>query len=170
MSCGGYNGGNGGNGQGETTVGSKVVQTTIVTAITDGQPQVHTTSIAVPICEIGDGQVQGQTTVCSGQSSASPISQISDGQVVHKPSLTKPPVVIPTATRTPKPPGSPVTQLPDGQPQGPGSKTSPSGTGSVPKPPPSVSPEVPVNGAAQLFSNIKVTVGILTVYYMLMGV
>ncbi|KAL7918569.1 hypothetical protein ACQKWADRAFT_236436 [Trichoderma austrokoningii] len=148
--CDGYNG------HGETTVSSKVVQTAIVTAIKDGQPQVHTTTLAVPICQIGDGQVQGHTTVCGGGSPASsPISQISDGQIVHP--------VSPTG-----PAGPPVTQLPDGQPQGPGSKILPTGTGSIPKLPPSTS-EVPVNGAAQLFGNVKAAT-VVVVAYMLMGI
>ncbi|KAM0478983.1 hypothetical protein ACHAPX_004961 [Trichoderma viride] len=154
----------------ETTIGSKVVKTALVTAIADGQLQVHTTTVAIPICQIGDGQVQGHTTPCGGQSTASPIHQISDGQVVHQPPPTKAPEAIPTATGAPKPVGPPVTQLPDGQPQGPGSKAPPAGTGTLPKPPSSSSPEVPVNGAAQIFSNVKMTIGILVFCNMLVGV
>ncbi|KAL7897375.1 hypothetical protein HDV63DRAFT_368226 [Trichoderma sp. SZMC 28014] len=170
--CDGNTGGNGygGYGRKETTIGSKVVQTTIVSAIADGQPQVHPTSVVIPICQIGDGQVQGHTTPCSGQSPASPISQISDGQVVHQPPPTKAPEAIPTATGSPEPVGPPVTQLPDGQPQGPGTKA-PAGTGTLPKPPPpSSSPEVPVSDAAQLFSNVKMTIAILMFCNMLIGV
>ncbi|KAM0454855.1 hypothetical protein ACHAPV_008228 [Trichoderma viride] len=169
LPCDGHTGG-GDYGHEETTIGSKAVKTAIVTAIADGQPQVHTTTIAIPICQIGDGQVQGHTTPCGGQSPASPISQISDGQVVHQPSPTKPPAAIPTATGAPKPPGPPITQLPDGQPQGSEPKVPPSGTGSLPKPPPSASPEVPVNDAAQIFSNVKMTIGILMFCNMLIGV
>ncbi|UKZ61576.1 uncharacterized protein TrAtP1_002835 [Trichoderma atroviride] len=84
LPCDGHTEG-GGYGREETTIGSKVVKTAIVTAIGDGQAQAHTTTIAIPICQIGDGQVQGHTTPCGGQPPASPISQISDGQAVHEP-------------------------------------------------------------------------------------
>ncbi|OPB40510.1 cell wall protein [Trichoderma guizhouense] len=103
------NNGSGGSG-GETTVGTKVVQTTIVTAISDGQPQVHTTTIAIPICQIGDGQVQGHTTPCGGGGGKSPVTQISDGQ----PQV--PPV---TQVSDGQPQAPPVTQISDGQPQAP---------------------------------------------------
>ncbi|KAK1246349.1 hypothetical protein MKX08_000151 [Trichoderma sp. CBMAI-0020] len=169
LPCDGHTGG-GGHGREETTIGSKVVKTAVVTATADGQPQVHTTTIAIPICQIGDGQVQGHTTPCGGQSPASPISQISDGQVFHQPPPTNPPAVMPTATGALKSPGTPVTQLPDGQPQGPGPKAPPAGTGTLPKPPPSASSEAPVNDAAQLFSNVKMTIGILMFCNMLIGV
>lgn len=173
MPCDG-NTGNGGNGRGEVTVGTKIVQTTVVTIIADGQPQVRTTEVAIPICQISDGQIQGQLqghdSPCSGRSPASPISQISDGQVVHHPSPTKPAAVIPTATGAPKPPGPPVTQLPGGQPQGSKPQAPPAGTGSVPKSPPSASPEAPVSGAERLLNNIRATIGILILYYMSIGI
>ncbi|KAL6803320.1 hypothetical protein GGI42DRAFT_24161 [Trichoderma sp. SZMC 28013] len=108
---GGNNNGGGGSGGsgGETTVGTKVVQTTIVTAISDGQPQVHTTTVAIPICQIGDGQVQGHTTPCGG-GGKSPVTQISDGQP------QAPPV---TQVSDGQPQAPPVTQISDGQPQAP---------------------------------------------------
>ncbi|KAK7975575.1 hypothetical protein PG989_014038 [Apiospora arundinis] len=70
-------------------VGTSVVQTTIVTALSDGQPQVVTTSVPIPLCQIGDGQVQVHTTPCASVTSApvskptptAPVSQISDGQI-----------------------------------------------------------------------------------------
>ncbi|KAF6820399.1 covalently-linked cell wall protein [Colletotrichum plurivorum] len=37
---------------------------TVVTVIEDGQPQVVPTTVPIPICQIGDGQIQGHTTPC----------------------------------------------------------------------------------------------------------
>ncbi|KAF4895063.1 Cell wall mannoprotein CIS3 [Colletotrichum fructicola] len=45
-------------------VGTTMVATTVVTVIGDGQPQVVPTTVPVPICQIGDGQIQGHTTPC----------------------------------------------------------------------------------------------------------
>ncbi|PSE20182.1 hypothetical protein C7G68_19115, partial [Acinetobacter baumannii] len=55
-------------------VGTTVVQTTIVTALTDGQPQVITTTVAVP--------------VTSYYPTSAPVSQISDGQIQVPPPQT----------------------------------------------------------------------------------
>ncbi|KAM0259359.1 hypothetical protein ACHAQJ_003391 [Trichoderma viride] len=159
MACDGNRGGNGGNsGGGEVTVGTKIVKTTIVTAIADGQPQVHVSTIAIPICQIGDGQIQGHTTPCGGQSksaaspTASPISQISDGQIQAP---TKPPAVTPTATRAAQPSGPPITQISDGQPQ------APVGTASAPRPPPPASTsQVPVNGVSKVLLDIRVAIAV----------
>ncbi|KAL7941191.1 hypothetical protein V8C42DRAFT_335593 [Trichoderma barbatum] len=105
----GGSGGGGGSG-GEVTVSTKVVQTTIVTVISDGQPQVHTTTVAIPICQIGDGQIQGHTGPCGGGGGAPPVTQISDGQP------QAPPV---TQISDGQPQAPPVTQISDGQPQAP---------------------------------------------------
>lgn len=61
----------GGDGQ---VVGTTVVQTTIVTALTDGQPQVITTEVSVP--------------VTSYFPTSAPVSQISDGQIQVPPPQT----------------------------------------------------------------------------------
>ncbi|KAK4034184.1 hypothetical protein C8A01DRAFT_49381 [Parachaetomium inaequale] len=76
---------------GQTVVGSEVVTTTVVMPLSDGQPQVITTTTLIHICQIGDGQVQGHTTPCTPPAVAGttptpvvsfpPASQISDGQV-----------------------------------------------------------------------------------------
>lgn len=55
-------------------IGTTVVATTIVTALTDGQPQVITTSVAVP--------------VTSYYPTSAPVSQISDGQIQVPPPQT----------------------------------------------------------------------------------
>lgn len=162
MPCDGNTGGSGSHGRGEVTVGTKIVQTTIVTIIADGQPQIRTTEVAIPVCQISDGQIQGHTVPCGGQSPASPSHSGGQVQVPPNATPTKPPAAIPTATGAPKPP---ATHVPEGKPQAP-----PAGTGSVPKPPPSASPETPVSGAATLFSNIQVTMGILILYYMAIGI
>ncbi|KAH0601844.1 hypothetical protein MHUMG1_00723 [Metarhizium humberi] len=92
-SCdGGNNGGSGGNNGGKP-VGTSMVQTTVVNVIGDGQPQVHTTVVPIPMCQIGDGQVQVRTTPCAS---------------------------VPQApTKTAAPPAPPVSQISDGQIQGP---------------------------------------------------
>ncbi|KJK90924.1 hypothetical protein H633G_05213 [Metarhizium anisopliae BRIP 53284] len=67
--------------------------TTVVNVIGDGQPQVHTTVVPIPMCQIGDGQVQVRTTPCAS---------------------------VPQApTKTAAPPAPPVSQISDGQIQGP---------------------------------------------------
>jgi hypothetical protein len=72
-------------------VGTTIVQTTIITALPDGQPQVVTTSVPVTL----------YTTIAT--TSAAPVSQISDGQVQAPPPTTAVPasgttVVVPTET------------------------------------------------------------------------
>ncbi|UKZ57347.1 hypothetical protein TrVGV298_011200 [Trichoderma virens] len=121
---GGNNDGSGGSGGsgGEVTVGTKVVQTTVVTVISDGQPQVHTTTIAIPICQINDGQIQAPpvTQIHDGQPQAPPVTQIHDGQP-QAPPVTQigdgQPQAPPVTHAQPQPP--PVTQIGDGQPQAP---------------------------------------------------
>ncbi|OAA61786.1 covalently-linked cell wall protein [Niveomyces insectorum RCEF 264] len=75
-------------------VATEVITTTVVKPISDGQPQVITTTIPVPICQIGDGQIQGHNTPCASITAAPtpaapsgvPVSQYSDGQI----QVTKP--------------------------------------------------------------------------------
>ncbi|KAI0602051.1 hypothetical protein F4775DRAFT_297826 [Biscogniauxia sp. FL1348] len=68
-------------------VGTTVVQTTIVTALSDGQPQVVTTTVPIPLCQISDGQVQVVTTPCASVTSVVststyvPVSEYTDGQI-----------------------------------------------------------------------------------------
>lgn len=111
-------------------VGTSQMATTVVTVLADGQPQVVPTIVAVPLCQIGDGQVQGKTTPCDklpvvtqigdGQIQAptgAPVTQISDGQI-------QAPTTVPVVTEIPDgqvqaPTGAPVTQIGDGQVQAP---------------------------------------------------
>lgn len=133
-------GGNSPNNAAIKPVGTSMVQTTIVSVLSDGQPQVRTTVVPVPMCQIGDGQVQDRTTPCAslppvsqiadgqpqGPTGAPPMSQISDGQIQapYKTAAPPPPVSqifdgqpqAPTGTAAPPPP---VKQIPDGQPQAP---------------------------------------------------
>ncbi|GJN84230.1 hypothetical protein PLIIFM63780_007786 [Purpureocillium lilacinum] len=138
LPCDGSSGGNPGNNNpgngGHSTVGTSMQVTTIVTVLSDGQPQVVPTTIPVPMCQIGDGQVQVHTTPCA---SAPVVSQISDGQPQgptntisdgqpQAPSSAPPPPPVsqisdgqpqaPTHTAAPPPP---VSQISDGQPQAP---------------------------------------------------
>ncbi|CAK7273535.1 hypothetical protein SEPCBS57363_005699 [Sporothrix epigloea] len=90
-------------------VATQVQTTTIIKPLSDGQPQVITTTIPVPVCQIGDGQVQGHTTPCAmitptaaPPNTGVPVSQFSDGQIQ---------VTTPTAAPT----GAPVSEYTDGQ-------------------------------------------------------
>ncbi|OAA51562.1 covalently-linked cell wall protein [Metarhizium rileyi] len=163
-SCDGNNNNNGGSGNngGLKTVGTSMVQTTVVTVIQDGQPQVHTTVVPIPLCQIGDGQVQVRTTPCASVTQvpsntaapAPPVSQISDGQIQAAPkTATLPPVSQiadgqPQApTNTQAPPAPPVTQISDGQPQ------APTNTQAPPAPPVTQisdgQPQAPINNATR---------------------
>ncbi|KAF4969933.1 hypothetical protein FSARC_2919 [Fusarium sarcochroum] len=66
-------------------VGNKVVATTVVTVVSDGTTKEVPTTIAVPMCQIGDGQVQVRTTPCDDMElpiiTAPPVSQVSDGKL-----------------------------------------------------------------------------------------
>ncbi|XXG96240.1 hypothetical protein Hte_002521 [Hypoxylon texense] len=103
-------------------VGTTVVQTTIVTALPDGQPQVVTTTVGVPICQIGDGQVQQGTTPCASvtaipTSTYVPVSEYTDGQIQVTPpgSAPAPPATTTAASSSvpsPPAPSSPATSAP----------------------------------------------------------
>ncbi|KAI0899067.1 hypothetical protein F4806DRAFT_323466 [Annulohypoxylon nitens] len=96
-------------------IGTSVVQTTIVTALPDGQPQVVTTTVPVPICQIGDGQVQQGSTPCasitaSATSTYVPVSEYTDGQIqVTPPGSAPAPSATPTAgSSAPSAPSAPA--------------------------------------------------------------
>ncbi|KAL6408252.1 covalently-linked cell wall protein [Ilyonectria robusta] len=65
-------------------VGS-IIATTVVTVVSDGTTKEVATTIEVPMCQIGDGQVQVRTTPCDDMKlpiiTAPPVSQIEDGQI-----------------------------------------------------------------------------------------
>lgn len=101
-------------------VGTTVRATTVVIPLSDGQPQVITTVVPVPLCQISDGQLQAHTTPCASITKAAgptttaiPVSQYSDGQIQVTPASGTPPP--PPAT------GSVAT----------GSAVAPTGTASV---------------------------------------
>jgi hypothetical protein len=127
----------------QNVVGSAVVSTTVVMPLSDGQPQVVTTTTVIPMCQIGDGkflyslfrtstlltsflpgQVQGRTTPCDEipPTTATPIPQGPDGQleVTPYPSVTAP-VAAPSAPapngttlrNTPAPPSVVPTNAPN---------------------------------------------------------
>ncbi|KAL8807286.1 MAG: hypothetical protein Q9182_000791 [Xanthomendoza sp. 2 TL-2023] len=100
-----------------------------VTIVTDGQPQAGSHTMMFMAAQIGDGQVQAQTTTYA------PVTVISDGQP------QAPTLPAPTATQIPvsqigdaqpqAPTQTPVSQIGDAQPQAPTSGgPSPSVTGS----------------------------------------
>lgn len=135
---------------GQVTVGTKTVQTTVITQIADGQPQVITTVVPVPIKQIPDGQVQGPTSapvkqIPDGQvqgPSSIPVKQIPDGQV-QAPTSQPPP---------PPPPATTVKQITDGQVQVPTTAPKPPTTtikqisdGQVQVPPTTAQPPPPAN-------------------------
>ncbi|KAG5923848.1 hypothetical protein E4U42_004818 [Claviceps africana] len=125
---------NGGGNAGPKPVATSLVPTAVVTLIGDGQPQVHTTLMPVPMCktsdgkiipcaevppvaQIGDGQIQGPT----GPAFAPPVSQIGDGQI--------------QAPKTAAPP-PPIAQVHDGQPQAPVKTPAPGAPAATPAVPP----------------------------------
>ncbi|EGX94622.1 covalently-linked cell wall protein [Cordyceps militaris CM01] len=109
----------------QSPIATSMAVTTIVAALSDGQPQVKTTTIPVPMCQIGDGQVQAHSTPCD-QAPGAPVSQISDGQIQAPTNL--PPVsqisdgqiqISDGQVQAPSATGAPVTQISDGQVQAP---------------------------------------------------
>ncbi|KAJ4258737.1 hypothetical protein NW762_007824 [Fusarium torreyae] len=94
-------------------VGSKVVATTVVTVVSDGTTKEVPTTIAVPMCQIGDGQVQVRTTPCDDMEipiiTAPPVSQVSDGKLQVP--TTAPPA--PPAARPQDNPAAPDTPAGD---------------------------------------------------------
>lgn len=88
-------------------VGSSIVATTVVTVLSDGQPQVRSTTIAVPMCQIGDGQVQVHTTPCEAVKipviTAAPITQSSDGKIQVPSSAPDVSEIVNTVLATPVP-------------------------------------------------------------------
>ncbi|KAI1499921.1 hypothetical protein F5X99DRAFT_263259 [Biscogniauxia marginata] len=112
-------------------VGTTVVQTTIVTALSDGQPQVVTTTVPIPLCQIGDGQVQVKTTPCASITSVPsstyvPVSEYTDGQIQVTPPGTAAPPPAPTTAV----PSSPETTGP--APTGPAPSTGSTAPAPVP--------------------------------------
>ncbi|KAK2074854.1 hypothetical protein P8C59_009028 [Phyllachora maydis] len=120
--------------------------TTVVVPLPDGQPQVITTVVPVPICQFTDGQLQVKTTACASVTSPPPaspttpapvpVSQYSDGQIEVTPGGTKPPPPVTPVTPPPPPASSPAVPPPPPPP--------PASSPVVPPPPPPPSVPVPV--------------------------
>lgn len=109
----------------QSPVATKQMVTTVVNALPDGQPQVQTKTIGVPMCQIGDGQVQVKTVPCD-QAPGAPVTQISDGQIQAPSSLPPVSQISDGQIQAPVATGKPVTQIGDGQVQ------APSATGGAP--------------------------------------
>ncbi|SPJ75411.1 related to covalently-linked cell wall protein [Fusarium torulosum] len=94
-------------------VGSSVIATTVVTVVSDGTTKEVPTTIAVPMCQIGDGQVQVRTTPCDDMElpiiTAPPVSQVSDGKLQVP--TTAPPAP-PPVQRKPAVPENPAVDEP----------------------------------------------------------
>jgi hypothetical protein len=92
MPCGGSSG------NGAKKVVGSIVATTVVTLVSAGVTREVATTINVPMCQIGDGQVQVRTTPCDDMElpiiTAAPVSQVSDGHIqvptAQPPALTQP--------------------------------------------------------------------------------
>lgn len=105
----------------QSPVATSMKVTTIVTALPDGQPQVQTTTVPVPMCQItqiSDGQVQAHNTPCD-QAPGAPVSQISDGQIQAPTNLPPISQISDGQIQAPIPTGAPVSQISDGQVQAP---------------------------------------------------
>ncbi|TQV96681.1 hypothetical protein V2A60_002934 [Cordyceps javanica] len=106
----------------QSPVATSMVVTTVVAPLPDGQPQVKTTTVPVPMCQIGDGQVQAHSTPCD-QAPGAPVSQISDGQIQAPSNL--PPISQISDGQIQAPTGAPVSQISDGQVQAPSATGAP---------------------------------------------
>ncbi|KAI1263161.1 hypothetical protein F5Y18DRAFT_131288 [Xylariaceae sp. FL1019] len=100
-------------------IGTTVVQTTIVTALTDGQPQVITTVLpstiyttVVPVSEYSDGQVQVTPPGTGASSTAAASTSYSVSSPVSSSSV--PPATFPSATSVSIPATTPVSSTPAG--------------------------------------------------------
>lgn len=106
----------------QSPVATSMAVTTIVAALPDGQPQVKTTTVPVPMCQIGDGQVQAHSTPCD-QAPGAAVTQISDGQIQAPTNL--PPVSQISDGQIQAPTGASVSQISDGQVQAPSATGAP---------------------------------------------
>ncbi|KAM0426342.1 hypothetical protein ACHAPT_008383 [Fusarium lateritium] len=105
-------------------VGSSIVATTVVTVVSDGTTKEVPTTIAVPMCQIGDGQVQVRTTPCDDMNlpiiTAPPVSQVSDGKIQIPTDAPPPPPAPPAAPAAPAgaEPAEPENNAEGGEPTG----------------------------------------------------
>ncbi|KAM6520390.1 hypothetical protein FSOLCH5_005183 [Fusarium solani] len=104
-------------------VGSSIVATTVVTVVSDGTTKEVPTTIAVPMCQIGDGQVQVRTTPCDDMNlpiiTAPPVSQVSDGKLQIPTDAPPAPPAAPAAPAGGKP-AEPDNNAKGGEPSGDG--------------------------------------------------
>lgn len=105
-------------------VGSSIVATTVVTVVSDGTTKEVPTTIAVPMCQIGDGQVQVRTTPCDDMNlpiiTAPPVSQVSDGKLQIPTDAPPAPPAAPAAPAAPAggEPAEPANNAKGGEPSG----------------------------------------------------
>ncbi|GKT44757.1 cell wall mannoprotein CIS3 [Colletotrichum spaethianum] len=114
-------------------VGSVTVATAFVTVMTDGKPQVVATKVPLPVCQIGDGQIQAHTTLCG---KPPPATQSASRPNATQPAMTPP--VAPPAQTTPRyatPPNSTAPIKPPGTAPGRPAATKPGGSANPVAPP-----------------------------------
>jgi len=156
-------------------VATRFVTSTVVKPIADGQPQVLTTAVPVPICQIADGQLQGHTTPCAEITHAPkvpgpapsdiPVSQYSDGQIQVTPPAGGAPPPAPTGSAPAGGGAPPAGTAPPTEGTHGGSPPSPSGTtppkpgGGGPAPAPSGSTPAQGGGGRTQTTPIGVLVG-----------
>jgi len=167
-------------------VGTAMVATTVVAPLSDGQPQVITTSQAVPICQvasqIGDGQVQAHTTPCAAlptpTATWAPVSQLPDGQIQVTPIGPVPPAAsvpvagtpaVPTSAGSVSVPAPPASGVPQNGTTFRSTGTPSSGVIANPGPPPTTVPVAPSSGAGQvqLGSAAALVLGVAGVFWFL---
>ncbi|KAL0943007.1 covalently-linked cell wall protein [Colletotrichum truncatum] len=150
---------------GGNVVGTTMVATALVTVIEDGQPQVIPTTIPIPICQIGDGQIQGHTTPCG---EIPPVTKTRPpAPPASQPPYTPPVTVVPppvTTPAVPPPVQTPPVQTPSRPP------TPPANTSVPIRPPASTTPVAPPVAAGQQMvpaTFMAVVAGLMAVLYMI---
>ncbi|KAF7563547.1 hypothetical protein G7046_g592 [Stylonectria norvegica] len=142
-------------------VGSSIVATTVVTVVSGGVTHVMPTTIAVPMCQIGDGQVQVRTTPCDNIKlpiiTAPPVSQISDGQLQVPSAPAAPPAAASGSEALPPAQGASATvteEAPAQTTNGAPAQETASETGISP---PDITSEAPAQGTGSALENVAST-------------
>ncbi|KAF9880586.1 covalently-linked cell wall protein [Colletotrichum karsti] len=158
-------------------VGTTMVATAYVSVIGDGQPQVIPTTVPVPICQIGDGQIQGHTTPCG---ELPPVTKTppppAPSAPASEPAYTPPGTPVPPPVTTPVAPPVESTPQPSAPPVNtsvpvvpPASTPVASNPATTPAAPSSTSPAAPPAAAGDHIVPaplVALVAGLLAVLYM----
>ncbi|KAF6826339.1 covalently-linked cell wall protein [Colletotrichum plurivorum] len=153
---------------GGNVVGTTWVATTVVTVIEDGQPQVVPTTVPIPICQIGDGQIQGHTTPC-GQLPPVTKTPAPPASSASKPPYTPPGTPSVPPVTTPAVPPVKTTNVPTPSPNTTAPVRPPADTTPAPGKPSSTTPVAPpVAGGHQVVPAplLALVAGLLALVYM----